>query len=203
MAAKVEHRQATLRTDVAEEERRGLARELHDDMGQRIAALRLMLRDTDDIPLLEHFGQELSEMQRALRHLTRNLHPLELEHDGLARALETLGLRMPLPVEFTRSPDWTDPEAPVAIHLYRMCQEMLGNTLKHSHAGRVSIRLDRIGNDLRIEIEDDGIGFDAHAETSGLGRAGLQERADLLDALLELETAPDAGCRWRVLLPCS
>jgi signal transduction histidine kinase len=196
----LEAKQRTLRIDVAQEERRGLARDLHDDLGQRIASLKLMLHTGTHTDKLDQFRQELSEMQTTLRHLTRNLHPIELEREGLAKALQNLSARQILPTRFECAPDWIDPELPVAIHLYRMIQEMLGNSLKHSMAKFLSIRLGAAFGHLEISVIDDGIGFDAQAGASGIGLPGLQERASLLGAILKLDTSPGNGCRWTIRL---
>jgi len=197
----LEEKQRTLRMDVAQEERRGLARDLHDDLGQRIASLKLLLHTGSNPEQLDHFRQELSEMQTTLRHLTRNLHPIELERDGLAKALQKLSERQILPTRFECAPDWIDPELPVAIHLYRMIQEMLGNSLKHANAKSLSIQLGAPSSHLEISVIDDGIGFDAQAGASGIGLPGMQERATLLGAILKLDTTPGSGCRWTIKLP--
>jgi signal transduction histidine kinase len=197
----LEEKQRTLRIDVAQEERRGLARDLHDDLGQRIASLKLMLHTGTHTDKLDQFRQELSEMQTTLRHLTRNLHPIELEREGLAKALQNLSARQILPTRFECRSEWIDPELPVAIHLYRMIQEMLGNSLRHANAKSLSIQLGAASGHLEISVYDDGIGFDARAGASGIGLPGLQERASLLGAILKLDTSPGNGCRWTIKLP--
>ena len=196
----LEERQHTLRMEVSQEERRGLARDIHDDLGQRIASLKLMLHAGFDAATGEALRQELTEIQSTLRHLTRNLHPLELERHGLARTLSKLSERQPLPTRFECSPEWIDPVLPVAIHLHRMVQEMLGNSLKHASATSLSVQLGAHRGFLEVVVSDNGIGFDPVVGTTGIGRFGLQERAELLGATLELETSPGKGCRWKVAL---
>jgi signal transduction histidine kinase len=192
----LERSHSSVRTEVALEERRGLARDLHDDLGQRIAALRLTVAASPSTDI-NRIDRELSTIQASLRSLTHRMHPGQLEREGLAATLAALAKTSPIPCTIHVDDAWSDPVLPEAIHLLRMAQEMTGNALKHARATRIEIRMTGIASRRSLEVEDDGIGFDPGI-ASGLGIPGLRERASILEATIALDTAPGTGCRWRI-----
>jgi signal transduction histidine kinase len=224
MAQKVQAAQESLRghlgavTAGQEEERRRLARELHDDTIQSLIALnqrgQLAQMELEDHPALE----KLTEMQEMmaqiiadLRRLTRDLRPIYLEDLGLVPALDMLvrdtNAALNIPVNFETSGDDRRLRPEVELALYRLAQEALNNVVRHAQASLVVVRLDFAGDTIRLQIADDGCGFEvpeSPAEMAPVGHFGLlgmQERAELIGARLTVNSAPDQGTRVSVTLP--
>ncbi len=196
-----------------EEERQRLSRELHDDTGQALTALKLTL-DTirGNLPAgTDQLRRQLDEavklagttMER-LRTLARDLRPPALDTAGLDSALEGLcndfATYARLPVEY-QGCDLTDLPGTADICLYRFLQEALTNVVKHAQANRVSVRLEAVDGQVLLSVADDGCGFDQAAKiravrsSRGIGLLGLRERLELLGGWLELETQPGYGTR--------
>jgi signal transduction histidine kinase len=200
-----------------EEERRNVARELHDEVGQALTAVQVeislarrrlgsagqsagMLNDAESIT---HNALE------TVRDFSQLLHPALLDDLGLAAAVEwqarTFETRHGIRVEVTQ--DNMAKRLPRAVELaaYRIVQEALTNIAKHARATACVISLRRQDGDLEISVEDDGLGFDPAemADTRGLGLVGMRERAALLDGRVALESTRGAGTRVRVRLPVS
>ena len=199
----------------AEDERARIARELHDDTAQRLAALLLHLqvsRGMEDAEKregrLDLLRDGLLETAESVRRIAHGLRPPELEEIGLVPALRTLarrvgedrGLEVVVESDFV---DRLDPEAELA--LYRIVQEALSNSVRHAGASRLRILLSRKGEALVAVIEDDGRGFDPERTIDGggggLGLMGMHERASGLGGKLRIKSAPDAGTRVHVELP--
>jgi PAS domain S-box-containing protein len=193
--------------EASDTERRRLERNLHDGAQQRLVALmvglRLVQAELKSRPheagrLLETLTEELGEALTELRELAQGIHPAVLTERGLEAALEVLGSRTPLPVALdVRLPERL-PE-PVETAAYYAVSEALANVVKHSHASRASVRVERLDGLVTVEISDDGVGG-AEAER-GSGLRGLRDRVDTLDGLLWLESPPGRGTLIRVELP--
>jgi signal transduction histidine kinase len=191
-----------------EDDRRRVARELHDSVGQLVSALLLSVRAARDAgPLPPAVLARLDEIQRLADELGRTTHdlavrlrptalddvglPVALQHyaedwsalTGLAVKFQAVGLesaRLPPDVETT---------------LYRVVQEAMTNVMKHAGARVVSVVLERQDGRAIAVVEDDGVGFDpeAAAESGRLGLIGMRERLALVRGHLEVETRPGAG----------
>jgi PAS domain S-box-containing protein len=207
-AAQEQRRQLFTRLVLAEEdERRRIARDLHDQLGQQMTALRLTLET------LKVFAVERPELETqvdTLRELTRQLdqdiafrvwelRPTVLDNLGLAAALtehagnwsKRFGIHAELHV--TRPAD-ERLQSETETTIYRFAQEALNNVVKHSRASRVDIVLEQGPAHVSLIVEDNGIGFDASTTTPrGLGLIGMHERAALIDADLQVESAPGKG----------
>jgi PAS domain S-box-containing protein len=206
--------------DAQEDERQRIARDLHDQLGQHLTALRLRLEG-----LKANYGAEPA-MIRAIDQTQRLAQKIDNDVTFLAwelrpTALDNLGLRNALahyliewsknygiPSEFHTArlrKNRLDPE--IEINLYRIAQEALNNVLKHAKAGKVSCLLEFRKDDVVLVIEDDGVGFDPGRKRSkskrgkGLGMIGMRERAALLGGTLEIESAPGAGTTVIVRVP--
>lgn len=204
-----------LRVEAREDERKMLARELHDDLGQRLTALRL------DIALLElRFGNTNAELLakikdmdvavgetvKIVRSLLNMLRPAILDL-GLAPALEWLAAefqkrsgtecRLRLPKQ---NPALNEAQS---IALFRIVQESLTNIAKYAQAKKVSIALTQEGGCHLLEIQDDGNGFDLDAsqKTGSFGLKGIAERVQMLGGKLSVNTAPGRGVKLVVQLP--
>lgn len=200
----------------AEEERRRIARELHDDTAQRLAGLliRLRLADRAEDPeerdeLLEQVREEVLASAEAIRRIARGLRPPALEDAGLGTALrghvrerlESTALRAS--VEIDPVGEHLDREGKLSV--YRIVQEALSNVLRHARAENVWIRLAGSDGKVVAEIEDDGQGFEAPTSVDrldrGLGILGMRERAAIVGGDLEIESEPGRGTIVRVRIP--
>jgi two-component system CheB/CheR fusion protein len=199
-----------------EEERRRISRELHDQMGQSLSALRLGLALFGDAPPP---AEEVARLQRIAAQIDEDMDRLALELRP--SALDDLGLKTALQqhVEEWAALTGIDAEfqstgidhegvpAEVAIVLYRVAQEALTNVLKHADARHVSVILERRPEQVRLIVEDDGQGFDVDAIQQGpehrrkLGLLGMQERVAFIDGACTIESEPGHGTTVFVRIP--
>lgn len=198
-----------------EGERTRIARDLHDDIGQRVASLSIALsriqREVPDTsntkPSLALLEQQSSQISTDLRHLSHELHPGALEHLGLLEALrercDDFTQESGVPVCLDVSESWRDVSGATALCLYRIVQEALRNVAAHAHARHVTVSLDRLGGQLTMLVSDDGRGFDpaARSRRSGLGLVSLGERVRMLGGVLGVTASPGRGTRIAVSLP--
>lgn len=203
----------------AEEERQRIARELHDDTAQRLAALLLLLKlagqaeETQERERrLERVREELAQVADGVRRIARGLRPPALDEAGLGTALDALvrSLRGTAGIDIRLSAERTverlDSDAELAV--YRIAQEALSNALRHSGASRVDVSFETDGRSVRIGVADDGCGFrvdrlEGHDGDSGrgLGLVGMRERARNAGGTLKIESTPGEGTRVSVELP--
>jgi two-component system sensor histidine kinase UhpB len=197
-------------------ERRRLARELHDELGQQMTALRLTLEtlkaaviDRGDLHAQIEMLQEMArQLDEDVTFRVRGLRSTVLETRGLAAALrEYVGswsqhFSVPLRLHINVPEDRLPPE--VEGTMYRVVQEALNNVLKHARAGQVDVALERHADHVSLIIEDDGVGFDpstAASLTGGVGLVGMRERAALIGADLQIESTAGRGTTVFVRVP--
>ena len=193
---------------VQENERLALARELHDELGQHCAAIRLEAavaeRSTElaqAVDAVRRAAASAQSLQLGVRRLLRQLRPADLDSLGLSAALQLLCTQRPWPVCcFSGSESATLGEE-VDMAVYRIAQEALSNALRHAHATAVEMRLDLMPDAVRLSVQDDGVGFDASAETEGLGLLGARERAAARGGRLSVSSAPGRGTRVELWMP--
>jgi two-component system, NarL family, sensor histidine kinase DevS len=199
--------------EAQEEERRRLARELHDETGQALASILLGLKtleEASDVTELrdrvEALRSRVVETLQDVRRLAVELRPAALDDFGLEPALERLasgfaeqtGLKVEL--ESRLHDDRLPPE--VETVLYRIVQEALTNIVKHANAGRVSIVVTQRAGSVGAIVEDDGRGFDPEQDTNGgIGLIGMRERVELLDGSMAIESAEGKGTTLVVEVP--
>ena len=204
---------------VQEHERRRIAREIHDHLGQQLTALRMNLEvastrlDGDPLKLAQaqRTAQLAEEIDRSIDYLTWELRPAALDHLGLPAALQNLvagwSERFSIAAEFAAAGMKGLRLAPdVETHLYRVAQEALHNIFKHAGAAHVTVLLQRREAQVVLVIEDDGSGFEveeAHERpgSSGLGLASMRERAVIIGGALEIDSAPGRGTSIFVRVP--
>jgi signal transduction histidine kinase len=198
--------------DSQEHERRRIALELHDSLGQSLTIIRnralMSLTKTGDHQTLIEQMREISdasaEALRETREIAHTLHPAQIEHLGLPAALTTLvdSIESGTSIAFTKNID--DKIAPVtndeAINLYRIAQESLTNIIKHSSANMATVALHQTGDHLTLFIEDDGTGFAGDGAHGGLGLKGIHERAGIIGAQLKIQSDAGKGTRITVSL---
>jgi two-component system sensor histidine kinase UhpB len=221
MSHKVQSAQEGLRdyigaiTSAQEEERNRLARELHDDTIQSVIALKQRVQLAEKSVKDQTSRKTLAELETLaeltvenLRRMTRALRPIYLEDLGLVTALEMLaretsqnsGIR----VEFRKSGEEQRLSREVELALYRIAQEALNNVVRHSQAKRADLQIVFGEGTVELEALDDGVGFDVpksptdFAATGHFGLLGIRERAQLIGARLEVESARGRGTRLQV-----
>ncbi|HXT28423.1 MAG TPA: chemotaxis protein CheB [Vicinamibacterales bacterium] len=192
-----------------EDERRRIARDLHDHLGQQLTVLRLALERSQQMhPQPEAAAVEIAravavtnQIGRDLDFLAWELRPAVLDELGLAAALPRFvtewSAHVGVPAEF-RSGGYESGmlSRGAEITYYRVAQEALNNVSKHARASRVDVVLAAADNQVVLVVEDDGIGFETTAEElngRGFGMAGMRERAALVGATLQIESAPGKG----------
>lgn len=196
---------------VQEDERRRLARELHDGVGQNLTALKhrlAQLRDAAGDPALrEALDAAVALCAHTLddtRELSRLLRPTVLDDLGLAPALRWLGRSvgesagLAVAVEVEPLPP-LDGERETL--LFRVAQEALNNIAKHAQARSVLLRVVERDGRAQLQVVDDGIGFDPSARPDGSGLSGMRERLALFRGTLEVHSAPGHGTRLRAVVP--
>ena len=201
-----------------EEERSRLARELHDDLCQQIAALSIAAsnlkkdiapENSEARTQSERIRQKLIQMAEGVRRLSHNLHPAVLEYSGLGAALETYCAEFStltgIAVSYHAEGSFEDLPAAVALGLYRIAQEALQNVLKHAQAKAAEVGIARSAESVRLTVSDPGIGIDLdQAEmTWGLGLLNIKERARLVKGTVRIESRPTEGTRLEVTVPLS
>jgi signal transduction histidine kinase len=207
-------------TTAQEDERRRLARELHDDtiqdliaLGQsaQMIALKLRYLGEDDLFELRDLQNSIQAAIDNVRRLSRGLRPIYLEDLGLITALEMLAkdaeADQGLSVDFTRKGEAQRLDNEVELALYRIAQETLSNVSRHAEAQNVFIATEFTRSQIRLIIADDGAGFQPPDQTSDLAREGhygligMQERAVLIGARLDIHSHPGAGTQITITLP--
>jgi two-component system, NarL family, sensor histidine kinase UhpB len=203
--------------DAQESERRQIAHELHDEIGQSLSALKLFAGHVRArVPPSEHAAVDewIGIVDGALaqvRDLSRILRPVQLDHMGLAPALrallDTQARAAGWVATFEAKGEPPHPNTRVDTVCYRIVQEALNNAARHALAASVSIRLEQSANEVRVHIEDDGRGFDlavARArmrEGASMGLLGMEERVRLAGGSFHIETAPAHGTRIDAVMP--
>ena len=188
-----------------EEERRRIARELHDDLNQRVALLSIEMDLLSQMPSvnetklrlrLQRAALHISELSSELHKLAYRLHPAKLDQLGLAAAAGSLCCELSqqsgITIRFVESQIPRDLHPDVALCIYRLIQEALQNIVRHSGALSAQVDLFIDGSDLRLIISDSGIGFDSDV-AHGLGLISMEERVRLVHGTLNIRSRPGLG----------
>ncbi len=199
-----------------EQEKRRIARELHDELGQSLTALKIdvsWLRENLGEPAPE-VGRKLDAMHllldgtvAAARRISADLRPLMLDDLGLTAAAEWLAEsfkgRTGIPVELVLGAGDLDLPDPYATAIFRVLQESLTNVAKHAEATRVEVTIERSASDVLLTVSDNGRGFslDAPPGAGSFGLIGLRERALLVGGTVSIDSAPGRGTRVELRVP--
>jgi PAS domain S-box-containing protein len=210
------------RTDLAgrllraqEAERSRIARELHDDIAQRIALLAICMENLEENgagngnggdSALRQLRRDAKQLSLDVSHLSHQLHSSYLEHLGLAAAVEhqckelaaVHGVRIDCRIDALRRPFEHD----VALSLFRVLQEALRNALRHADPTRITVELHADRRAVRLCVVDDGVGFDPRAvDGEGLGLASMRERLRLLGGEIAIVSKHRGGTRVEATVP--
>src|ERR1700733_9458456 len=195
-----------------EQERKALSRELHDEIGQLLTALRMELgnlergRGGQADPHLDQAKKLAESTLRTTRDIAMGLRPAMLDVLGLGPALEwqarEYSRRYNTPIRLEVDGDLRDGPDPPRTYLYRIVQEGLTNCARHAQAKNIHVKLEDSSGKLAVLVEDDGVGFDQHAGVAyGLGLLGMAERVRELSGQLSIKSQPGKGTRIDVVLP--
>ena len=199
-----------------EAERKRIATELHDGLGQSLAIIanRATMgknRRNEPEKVLNEFDEISQNALAALEEvqiITSNLHPHYLERLGLTKAIKSMLLKVSDVVEVVSEIDVIDNLFPkeAEINVYRIIQESLNNIIKHSAAAEAEIKVKKFADEVVITIKDDGRGFDTENTKSkggGLGLVGLRERTNIIGGRISINSSLGNGTEIRVILPIS
>lgn len=206
--------------DVKEEERQRISREIHDELGQLVTAIKMDMlwirkkMNTDDssekiAEKIEMINHMLDEAVVFVRRISSELRPRILDDFGLVAALDwqskEFEKRFSIPVYFTEPKEWVELPADIATGLFRMFQESLTNVARHSAAKHVSASVMAENNAVTLTIADDGRGFDINTVVGKktLGLLGMKERAAIMHGQLNIMSTPGKGTTVTVTVPVS
>ncbi len=202
---------------VREEERTRIARELHDELGQALIALRLDLgwlrgkfgtQSTSDLSAAERVASALSVVEQSivsLRRISEDLRPAMLDSLGLAAAIEhhvtQFTQRTGISCQVNMNREEFDLPSNLATAIFRIVQETLTNVARHSGASEVTVDVTENEMGIRLDVADNGRGFDVANPTKRFGLLGIRERITMLGGSLEIHSKPDSGARIEGWLP--
>jgi signal transduction histidine kinase len=199
---------------IRENERKRIAADLHDSLGPLLSAVKLNISSVDiplpqDQEILEKTGKYLDEIIGSMRRISYDLLPNTLERQGLVEAIREfvgqVNLKKTIDIQLYVVKDIRVPKEK-EIHIFRMIQEIVHNTIKHAGAKHLQIGLSEEAGHLLFLTKDDGRGFDQEKEqnrSSGLGLKSLESRCEILNGILSLESKPGAGTNYFIKIPVS
>jgi signal transduction histidine kinase len=202
--------------DAHETERARIARDLHDDLGQRVAGLTMMLYSfvdglrADSAQTHTKFLQlcnQFTELGRDISAISHRLHPSLLDLRGLARAAASLCKETA--EQYKVCVDFADEDVPqtlprqITLGMFRVLQEALTNAVKHSGSERIEVTLRGGAQGLRLEVADHGVGFNSTsaAGATGLGLLTMRERLILMNGELTIDSRAGVGTRLTAVVP--
>jgi len=202
--------------EAQERERRRIARELHDDINQRLAMLAIELQQLKETPRpstvqlrnrIEALFKRTTEISSDIQLLSHRLHSSSLEYLGLALAMKgfcsEFAKHQKVQIDFVHSSVPASLPPDVAVGLFRVTQEALRNAARHSGVRKFEVRLLGVPNSIELKIRDSGKGFDLEAAMSGLGLGlvSMRERVNLLKGTISIRTQPNFGTEITVRIP--
>jgi signal transduction histidine kinase len=193
---------------VQEEERRRLARELHDDLTQRLAVLAIdagkLERQLEDLPgeIREKIGQmkeQIVKLSSDVHDISRQLHPSIIDDLGLGQAIRSecvnFTRREGIAVQYESENIPAKIPRDISVCLFRIVQEGLRNIAKHAKVAEAKVKLESDGQTITLEIEDSGVGFDPTRKRgeAGLGLVSMEERTRLIQGQFRVHSQPGQG----------
>jgi two-component system sensor histidine kinase UhpB len=201
-----------------EQERMRIARELHDDTAQSLAALLIRLRLVRSVedPVVreaafDEFRSEVADALERIRRFARGLRPPALDELGLVPALEShvraLSESVQVAIKVAAEPIEEMLPRQAELALYRIAQEAISNAVRHAEPDQVLVRIERFPQAVVLTVTDDGRGFDLEEVTSsrerGLGLFGMKERAGYVGGQVTIRSQPGIGTEVRAIIPTS
>jgi signal transduction histidine kinase len=196
---------------VQENERKRIAADLHDSLGPLLSAVKLNINSIDiqphDKAVLDKAGRSLDEIIGSLRQISYDLLPNTLERKGLADAVQDfighINYKQKTNIQLYVVKEIRVPKEK-EIHVFRMLQEIVHNTIKHAGAKNLQIGLSEESGHLLVLTKDDGKGFDVEKVkkgTSGLGLKSLESRCEVLNGILTMESKAGQGTDYFIKIP--
>ncbi len=192
--------------ETQESERKRLAEDLHDSVGQVLSAVKLNLHrldktcaaDEQTIPLLISNTRNLiDDCIQEIRSIIQNVRPPLLTDFGLVEALNDLCIKIQrttgIEVTFKHETEQERFSAEIEVTLYRIMQELFGNSIKHANASFIHLNLLVQHNQLLLTYQDNGLGFDILGSKNGSGLKNIQSRTDFIKGKIEIKSKPDEG----------
>jgi PAS domain S-box-containing protein len=210
------HREALI--EGQENERMRVSQELHDGLGQLFTAIKLNLQHLksglDNEGLTNGLNNRVQALEENIdvaisevKNISRNLTPDVLRHFGLKPAIEDLVVKWNSTVDLKISLELVDMNERFSDDLekalFRMCQELLNNSIRHGSAKHVYVQVINHGDSIVLMVEDDGIGFDPKSISSGLGLRNIWSRAEVFEGQVEIDSGPEKGTVTTVEIPLS
>lgn len=197
-----------------EAERTRIAEDLHDSLGGTLSTLKLqydtLQLDHDELGADHDYQKIMGMIDGAcaeVRDIARNLKPIALEKLGLTAALKDLVNRYSIRGVLDISLHTHDIDGVLSdeakLHVYRIIQELLNNSLKHANAKEIDVQVNKMDKELFVVVEDDGIGFDLDSAKQGLGLENLKSRVNVLRGEMEIDTTLERGTSVTVHIPLS
>lgn len=194
-----------------ENERKRIAGDLHDELGPMLSAIKLQINHLEptnnaEAAVLEKSSKQIDDIITRFREISYNLLPNTLVRKGFVKATHEFIGKLKnlheLKIDFS-SPDFSlAPER--EVNLYRVVQEIIQNTLKHAQAKQLNIHITKRAQDILLQTQDNGIGFnysDKKQQGKGMGLLSLQSRAELLGGQLLVHTKPGEGTIFEIQIP--
>jgi PAS domain S-box-containing protein len=204
--------------EAQEKERIRIARDLHDDFGQRLALLtielELLQQHSPDLPAevrsrMGELRRQTSEIATDIQSLSHELHSSRLEYVGIVAAMrgfcQEFGEQQKVEIDFRTHDLPTSLPPDISLCLFRVLQEALHNSAKHSGVRYVEVRLSGTSDEVHLSVSDSGVGFDREAakEARGLGLISMEERLKLLNGTFSIESQHKCGTTIRAHVPLS
>jgi signal transduction histidine kinase len=196
-----------------EKEKNRLARELHDGVVQELVAFKHQLNQFEQLNEEERkamkieLEQQLTTTTREVRDLAHELMPVSLQKQGLISALKDLVDKAfkntSIQIDFTVNQVNKELSQTIQTNLYRICQELINNTIKYSEATEVNVILSERNNNLLFIFEDNGKGFIRNQKSTGFGLFSIQSRVLLIKGELNIESEPGQGSSFTIKIPLS
>jgi len=214
---RAQERQLTIMVATQEQERRRISRDLHDEVGMKLSAIKLFLsslyektsatKNPEIIQLAQNSENLLTEVMQDVRQLLLDLSPLVLEEFGYVTAVQGLVNKIneagPLRVDLTVFGMSRRMDKNYELALYRITQELINNVLKHAEAKKVTIQIGQRDEKMILMIEDDGKGFDENTHSNGYGIQNLRARTKLMGGIMIIDSRIGKGSSVFIEIPYS
>jgi signal transduction histidine kinase len=200
--------------EAQDQERIRISRELHDDIGQRLAMLVIQLQQLQDGPLefrgrIAELQKQTAEIAADTQSLSHELHSSKLQYLGIAAAMRSFcqefGKQQKVEIDF-RTDDLPGALPPdISLCFFRVLQEALHNSAKHSGVRHFQVRLWGTSGEIHLTVSDSGVGFDSEAAKAsrGIGLLSMEERLKLLNGTSSIESQPQRGTTIHARVPFS